>query len=1090
MKFFLPIFVFCCLLHAARSVGAEQEALRFFETEVRPLLAAECYDCHGPEKSKSGLRLDHRDLILQGGDSGAALVEGKPDESLLIEAVRRGDPDFAMPPKKGLSEKQVAVLEKWVSLGAPWPEEKVTRSEVDEHGFSEEDRKWWAVQPVVDPAVPDAGSSWARNDVDRFIAAKLAEKDFEPAKPAGAVELIRRMHFDLHGLPPTPEQVLAFEKDYAADADAAVARVVDELLASPRYGERWGQHWLDVARYAETDGYRADGFRPESWRYRDYVIRSINEDKSYKDFVREQLAADEFAADDPDTLIATAFLRLGVYEWNQRNAEMQWDIILTEMTNVTAEAFLGLGIGCAQCHDHKFDPILQKDHFALQAFLNTVWWPEHQPLASPEQLAEYGAKLADWEKATADIREELDAMKESYLKGKRAGAVKQFPAEVKEMYAKPAEEQTAYEKQITALVQRQVDYEEVRADFKKAWAKDEKKLSRYNELTAALKKFDHLKPAELPMAFVSTDVDRDPARTVMKKRDGEELIEPAFLTLLGDKAPEIKPTQNTTGRRLVLANWIADDDNPLSTRVIANRIWQRHFGQGLVPTPNDFGRLGEEPSHPQLLDWLTRRFVEGGWKMKPMHRMIMTSAVYRQTARREPGERESLDDPGNRLLWRFPPRRLDAEQVRDAMLAVSGELKHRDGGPSVDGSAVNRSVFVKKKRNTPDAVIGSFDSPLGFSSAPSRIVTTTPNQSLMLFNGEWAMKRAGALADRILGGSGEFGTEQVQDAYRRIYGRSASADEIAAAVAFVNKQEQVVGAPAPPAFKFPNENGLRPIDQYFKPVAGSKAFGLGEKALWLQPGSRFERLEIQELVLPDDEFTIEAVAILDGIHKDAAVNTLLSHWSGRHEDAGWTFGITSEKSRYDPRNFIMQLIGDDFQNNRIYEVVASDLRFPLGKPVYIAATVSAQPSADDVTKGRVTFYMKDLSDPKSPLQTRTVTHQIVGGLKFQPAVKTLISGRDQNGHLWDGQLARLVVSDAALDGEQLLVNGGKASSRARRLVDLSFSEQSVDPPAVNTAWTERGAESGKASSKDAGLSGAVRDFCQALLNSNEFLYLH
>ena len=1079
------------LLAAGSIVSADEgEELRFFENDIRPLLAAECYDCHGPEKSKAGLRLDHRELILKGGDSGAALVEGKPDESLLVEAVRRGDPDFSMPPKTELTAKQVAALEKWVALGAPWPEEKVTRSAVDEHGFSAEDRKWWAIQPVLDPSVPSAGKDWAKNDVDRFISARLEKENFQPAESAGAVELIRRMHFDLNGLPPSPEQVAAFEKHFASDADAAVAKVVDELLASPRYGERWGQHWLDVARYAETDGYRADDFRPQSWRYRDYVIRSINEDKPYTDFVREQLAADEFAADDPETLIATAFLRLGVYEWNQRNAEMQWDIILTEMTNVTAEAFLGLGIGCAQCHDHKFDPILQKDHFALQAFLNTVWWPEHQPLASPEGLAEYEAKLAEWEKAAAEIRTELDAMKESYLVGKRAGAVKQFPAEVKVMYGKPAEEQTAYEKQIAALVQRQVDKEEQRADFKKAWAKDEKKLARYTELTEALKKFDHLKPAKPPMGFISTDVDRDPAGTIMKTRDSEELVKPAFLTLLGQEAPKIEPTETTSGRRLALANWIADDDNPLSTRVVVNRIWQRHFGQGLVPTPNDFGRLGEEPSHPLLLDWLTKRFLEDGWRMKPLHRMIMTSASYRQTARREPGDKENLSDPGNRLLWRFPPRRLDAEQVRDAMLAVSGELKHRAGGPSVDGAVANRSVYVKKKRNTPDAVIGGFDAPLGFSSAPSRIVTTTPNQSLMLFNGEWAMKRAGTLADRILGRGGKFGAEQVQRAYRSIYGRPASAEEVAAAVAFVNDQEQVVGEPAPPAMKFPNEDGLRPIDQYFKPAVGGKAFGLGEKALWLQPGSRFERLEIQELVLPDDEFTIESVAILDAIHKDAAVNTLVSHWSGNQADAGWTFGITSEKSRYDPRNFIMQLIGDDFQNNRIYEVVASDLRFPIGKPVYIAATVSASPSADDVTKGTVTFYMKDLSDPKSPLETRTVTHQIVGGLKFQPAVKTLVSGRDQNGHLWDGQLARLVVSDAALDGDQLLVNGGKGSSRARRLVDLSFSDAKVDPPAVNTAWMERGANVGGTPAAATRLQGAVKDFCQALLNSNEFLYLH
>jgi hypothetical protein len=1074
------------------ATAGETENLRFFEMEVRPLLANECYQCHSAEKEKGGLRLDHRDFILKGGETGPAVVVGKPDESPMIEAVRRSDHDFVMPPKKALTESQVAVLEKWVALGAPWPAETAKQGTTDENGFTEKDRNWWAIQPVADPAPPKAGEGWAKNPIDTFIAAKLAGQDLKPAGPADAGELVCRLHFDLHGLPPSSEDVVAFEKAFAADPDKATADLADKLLASPRYGERWGQHWLDVVRYAESDGYRADDFRPETWMYRDYVIRSLNEDKPYDRFIREQLAADEFAADDPATLIATAFLRLGIYEWNQRNARMQWDLILTEMTNVTSEAFLGLGMGCAQCHDHKFDPILQKDYFALQSFLNSTWWPENQTLASPQQRAAHEAKLAKWEEATKAIRAELDAMTAPVLEGKRKGAVIQFPEDVQAIYWKKPGDRTAHEEQLAQLVQRQVDFDFRRTDWKKTFAKDEKKLARYTELTESLKRFDSLKPAPLPTAFITTDTGPEAADTILKRRGKEEVVEPAFLTLLGEEKPVIKPTAATTGRRSALADWIADEKNPFTARVMVNRVWQRHFAEGLVATPNDFGMLGEAPSHPELLDWLTSRFLEDDWKLKKLHRLIVTSATYRQTARREPTSDEEIADPGNRLLWRYPPMRLDAEQIRDATLAASGELQHREGGPSVEGTAPNRSVYMKKRRNTPDTLIGEFDAPAGFSSTPNRIPTTTPNQSLLLVNGPWSMGRAEAFAKRVLKGGPAFGPEQVREAYRIAYGREALSTEVEGALAFIEAQTGSVSAPetATPD-KFPNESGLRPASQFFSETGGVK---VGEKALWLQPGSRFEKLDLGAVKLPEEDFTIEVVAVLDGVYADASVNTLLSRWNGSQDEIGWSLGVTSTKSRFDPRNFILQIVGDDFQKNRLYEVVPSGLRVPLGKPVYLAAAISARPSKDDLAKGSVTFSLKDLSDPGSPLQSETIAHQIVGGLSVKDGVSALLGGRAQTGHHWDGQLARLSVSEGVLKKEQLLVFPQRSEAEslvpeARRILDWTFAGNDGETPAPGTAWV-RNAKDAAPPGVSPKLLGAVTDFCHAMLNSNEFLYLH
>ncbi|MFT5127253.1 MAG: hypothetical protein ACI8W8_000854 [Rhodothermales bacterium] len=939
--------------------------------------------------------------------------------------------------------------------------------------FSDEDRAWWAVQPVTKPAIPDAAiPDWGKNDIDRFVAKRLSEAGLKPAPPADARELVRRVYFDLHGLPPTPEQIATFAKAAEADRGAAIGALVDELLESPRYAERWAQHWLDVVRYADSDGYRADDFRPTAYRYRDYVIRALHADMPYDEFVRDQIAADEFGKTDPKELIATAFLRHGIYEWNQRNAEMHWGIIMDEMTRVTGEVFLGLGIGCAQCHDHKFDPILQRDYVALQSFLATTYWPTDRAYATAAEIAEHQKKQAAWDAKTKDIREQIDVMMKGAVDGKIKYQVGQFPPEVQAMYNKAPEERTPYEAQMAELVERQVVREVGKLSPDAVLRKKEDIYPKYQELKKQLDVFEKEKPKALPTAFIATDISTKPVGAKLHTRSSTKVIEPGFLALLGQPAPKIEPTATTTGRRRALAKWIASPDNPLSTRVVANRIWQRHFGKGIVATPNDFGKLGDPPTHPGLLDYLTRRFVDGGWKMKPMHRLIMTSAAYQQTARREPSAKIANTDPGNALLWRFPPQRLTGEQVRDAMLATSGELEHRFGGSSQSGKSKVRSIYVKKMRNTPDPVLHSFDTPMGFDSAPDRQMTTTPVQSLLLVNNAWPLQRAAAFGKKLLATHKAPNAALVTDAYERLYARPPVEGEVAAALAFIDHQTAIpVKVAAKPKAKYPGETGLRPVVQHFAKVSEPK---LGEKTLWIQPGSRFERLQLPEVPL-GDQFTVEAVTILDRIYTDASVNTLLSRWNGSKSSRGWNIGVTSERSAYQPRNFIVQLIGDNSAGNLEYVVVASDLRVPLNTPVYLAVSINVDKG------GSITFYMKDLSDPEAKLQTATVKHRIEG--QTQGDLPVVVGGRGGKWHLWDGQVARLSITNDQATSDSLVL--GSRSIEGRH--DWIFGGDTDAEPIPGSTWLRSPQAVLKASAPG---EAAVIDFCHALFNSNEFLYLH
>jgi mono/diheme cytochrome c family protein len=759
------------------------DQVKFFEEKVRPILAENCYKCHGSDEQKGNLRLDLREMAMSGGESGEVIVPGHPDKSLLVEAVKWES--LEMPPSGRLSEQNIATLTEWIRLGAPMPKDHGAAGielRKNRGTITDEDRQWWAFQPISRPAaplVPD--DAWSRGPVDAFLRFTMQSEGATPAPEADRQTLMRRLTWDLVGLPPLAEEVEEFVADERPDA---YERLADRLLTSPRHGERWARHWLDLVRYAESDGYKQDAYRPESWRYRDYVIRSLNADKPYSRFVLEQLAGDEAAPGDPDALLATAYLRLGIYEYNQRDVRGHWANILNDLTDVTADVFLGLGMSCARCHDHKFDPILQKDYYRLQAFFAPILWREKVPAASPEEIAAFERQQAVWNEATADLRRQIAEIEDPIRKNAMNTTLVKFTDDLQELMAKPAAERSPYEAQLVYLCMFQATDGEGKADVG-AKLKGEKK-ERWESLKKQLAEFDALRPE--PIAFVPSVTDVGPIApemTIPGKRNAEP-IEPGPPSVIDPDPLAIgSPPSQTTGRRTALAEWIASPDNPLPSRVLANRLWQYHFGRGLCESPSDFGRLGEPPSHPELLDYLSADLLDHDWSMKRLHRKLVTSAAYRQASHGPAVAASAAKDPANRLHARMCIRRLSAEQIRDAAVAVTGELDSRMSGEGGDsGKTARRAIYLKVFRNKQDATLDVFDVPDGQFSTPVRNVTTTPTQSLFMINGPWVMLRAKALARR-LNDSSKTLDERVTEAYRAAFSREPTADESRAGVEFL-----------------------------------------------------------------------------------------------------------------------------------------------------------------------------------------------------------------------------------------------------------------------------------------------------------------
>jgi mono/diheme cytochrome c family protein len=757
--------LFAIIASIARAADPSKAQLDFFEGKIRPVLANNCYKCHSTkaEKVKGGLLLDSREGVLKGGDSGPALVPGNPDTSLLIKAIRYTDPDLQMPPKGDkLSDQQINDLVAWVKMGAPDP-----RLATDaQKNWKDASAKHWAWQPVKKPAVPAAtDAAWCKTPVDNFIVAKLEEKGLKPNTMADKRTLIRRAYFDLIGLPPTPDEVETFVNDTANDG---FEKVVDRLLAKPEYGERWGRHWLDTARYADTKGeirqQRDVKDYPFAWTYRDYVIRSFNEDKPYNIFVAEQIAADKLttSSQNKSNLAALGFLTIG-----ERFQGMQQDII-NDRIDVVTKGFLGLTVTCARCHDHKFDPIPQKDYYSLHGIFASSREPQIEPVISPvantEEYRDYYNKRVALQNKELQFQTNLFRMRK-----------KRDPEAFRKLL-----------KDVRENLQETVQLEE-----------------------------NH--PAAPARAMVLQDIPRPKDSPVFIRGEAEnrgEIVPRRFLAVLsGANRPEFRSGSG----RLELAAAITSKNNPLTARVMINRIWMHHFGEGFVPTPDDFGTMSEPPSHPELIDYLASRFMEENWSIKKMHKLIMMSAVYQQSSANNP--RYAQIDPNNRLLWRANIRKLEFEPLRDSLLAIGGTLDETMyGRPERNMESHRRSIYLFIDRQNPADVLVNFDFANPDMTSGKRYQTIVPQQALFFMNSPLVVESAKKLVARKDFAALSTDEDRVSFLYATIYQRKPSPEEVQLGLDFVSQEpsKERVTATAPAAIfngrkgQRPGPNGMRP----------------------------------------------------------------------------------------------------------------------------------------------------------------------------------------------------------------------------------------------------------------------------------------
>lgn len=817
-----------------------------YEKDIRPILKAQCFQCHGEEgelKGKLDVRLAR--FLFKGGKSGPAVVPGQPDKSKLLELVTAGD----MPKgKKHLSDAEVGTIKEWIHQGAhtarPEPEQLGP-----EFAFTDEERNWWAFQPIQRPPVPVEESKGKPNPIDAFLTKKLKEKGLAYSSPTDRVTLIRRASFDLTGLPPSPDEVETFVND---PSPLAYEHLIERLLASPHYGERWGRHWLDVAGYADSDGYtETDPVRPYAYKFRDYVIKSLNQDKPFDQFIREQLAGDEMvpqphknlSQDAIEKLTATGFLRMAPDGTSAMNDVAARNATVADTIKIVSTSLYGMTVGCAQCHDHRYDPITQADYYRLRAIFepgfDTKTWrtPAGRlvSLLTDSQRAE-AAKIEAEAKVLDDARlkkqdEFINEVLEKELEKRDAGVRDALRAAYKAVPAKRTPEQTKLLKANPAveklsggsLYLYDTTYKTKHADELKKMAAEAAEVRAKKPKEEFVQAF-----TELPKTAATV-----PATFVFHRGDPEQpkaQVKPGDLSVLAGHrtvdVPEKSTTLPTSGRRLAFANAITDGKHPLLARVLVNRIWMHHFGKGIVPSVSDFGKLGQEPTHPELLDWLASEFMSQGWSLKHLHRLIMTSEAYCQSSRRD--ESRERIDPDNTWLSRMNVRRLEAESMRDSMISVCGKMIDKVGGPPVpvmfneegqtvlgidttdtagrpsgkiipmNGEDFRRSVYVQARRTRPLGMLETFDAPSMMDCTCSeRPSTTVSPQSLLLMNNGYMREFAADFAARLQQESKDV-KMQVERAFWLSYSRRPSADEVNQGIQFVKEQTDYYKAhPAP-----------------------------------------------------------------------------------------------------------------------------------------------------------------------------------------------------------------------------------------------------------------------------------------------------
>ncbi len=781
-----------------------------YREQVEPYLKAICSSCHSTDKHNGEFVMDTPAQLFKGGATSHAriIVPGHSSQSLLISYLK-GSKQPQMPiGGTPATATQIAQIAAWIDQGA----------KID------------VVRPVF-PYVPAVKSKvpavknirWARNPIDNFILSKLETKGLQPAPEAGKVTLMRRVFADLVGEPPTPEEAAAFVKDTSADA---YEKLIDRLLADPRYGERWARHWLDLVRYADTHGFENDGARPRAWRYRDYVIRAFNADKPYDRFIKEQIAGDELYPTDADAIVATGYARLSPWDELSTDHPQRWQDYLNDVTDTTGSVMLGLTVGCAKCHSHKYDRVTIKDYYSLQSFFISTRLEESRlPGTDP-----YAAKTEPWHNQITRLSADLKAIREKY----RSAA-----EEERRKSLRPGEMLRIDDGDMDRAIDRATDARLPGA---------EQDHRRKDEIQGDIRSIeDKLRPLE-PVAEVVKEGGKSapPAHILLRGNlatPGEE-VRPSFIESLCASKDQVEamvvppPGDRSTGRRTALANWIANPANPMTARVMVNRLWQHHFGAGIVGTPSDFGRNGDHATHPELLDWLAVKFTEDGWSLKKMHRLMLTSAAYRQSTQVTP--LSAKQDPQNHLLSHMNRIRLEGEALRDSILATSGRLNPEMFGPGVypkvsdevlstgsthkwgnsaEDQGMRRTIYVFQRRSLVLPIVEAFDAADMNNTCPRRAATTIAPQALALFNGDFSRTESKYIAARVLKDAGADVEKQIIRAYELTLIRKPNSSQLALAKAFLQKQSQLHAA---------DGNGVRAVVSIRPAVSEAQTAALAE----------------------------------------------------------------------------------------------------------------------------------------------------------------------------------------------------------------------------------------------------------------------